>query len=232
MNRSVNRHNSITFSACIALSCLLTSCLSSHIPIERSTAPTDSFAIEKTKDDSGIIRTSSADISCREISISDWMLVADYNVFTAQKGGRNYPPDCSIFFFVIKNRSSQTISDISFTMKLKGEIIPSLKIPDIRKRFILGRPGADIEAIFTPRRITEDSLIFKDIDFDQSSLTYPLNFISSGEGVSYFVAFNTPPPDARSFIVTASYTDTIQKKIVDFEMVRTENRPDMQDTKK
>jgi hypothetical protein len=231
MNTAIRFHKSIPLYACVLLSCIFFSCLSSHTPIERSTAPADSYAIEKTKDGSGIIRTSTADISCREISPADWMLVSEYNIFISQKGGKNSPPDCSIYFFVIKNRSSLPISDISFLMKCKGEIIPSLKLADIRKRFIFGKSGVNIDALFTPRRIFDDTLILNDIDFDQSSLTYPLNFILPGEGISYFIAFYTPPPDARTFTLTVSYTDATQKKIVDFEMVRTENRPDMQNTK-
>jgi len=225
-------HHRIPLSFCALLSCLLISCLSSHTPIERSTAPADTYIIEKTKDGSGIIRTSTADISCRKISLPDWIRVSEYNVFISQKGGRNVPPDCALYFIVIKNRSTQPVSDISFSMKYKGEIIPSLKIPEIRNRFIFGKSGINVDTLFAPRRIIDDTLIFNDIDFDQSSLTYPLNFILSGEGISYFVAFYTPPPDVRTFSLTVSYTDATQKKIVDFEMVRAENRPDMQDMKK
>ncbi|HNX57564.1 MAG TPA: hypothetical protein PKK43_00590 [Spirochaetota bacterium] len=206
---------------------LFQSCVAYQLPIQRSTIIAEKPEVDIQRDGTGIIRTAHCDISARYISADDWnKVISSSHVFA--NSGKSVPhPPYDIFFITLQNSTSNTIKDLRFYIKTPLSSETSLSIGELADESAPSSfSGTDITDIFSLRRLLITDYILDDIDFDRNSIGYPFPFILPHERGSLFVAFRIPAFEYRRYILSVEYVTGEIKKVVDFEVVRKENRPE------
>lgn len=201
------------------------SCVAYQLPIQRYTNIAEKPEVDIQRDGTGIIRTAHCDISARYISTDDWKkLISSSSVFTISSKSIAHPA-YEIFFITIQNSTNNTIKDIRFYIKTPLSSESSLSIGElIDESATSSFSEANISELFSLRRLLITDYILDDVDFDKSSAGYPFPYILPHERGSLFVAFRIPPFEYRHYILSVEYSSGDVKKIVDFEVVRKENR--------
>jgi hypothetical protein len=208
------------------------SCLSPRIDIDRAVVPSERYDIEKKDDGTSIARSFSVDASLKAVTAEDWALISSSEAYQPGRGMNTEAPSCFLFYYVIKNRSKMPISDFSFEIFWNGKTIPALSPADFRKRFFGYTDGGPAPDIFRFRRLITNSLSLKDIDLEKDTIGYSFKFVLPEDSVTGLTAFYELPPEARSFQVRLLFSDGGVKKIVAFDMHRTEDRQDMPEKRK
>ena len=204
---------------------LFQSCVAYQLPIQRYTNIAEKPEVDLQRDGTGIIRTAHCDISARYISADDWKKIISSSTVFANSTKSIAHPAYEIFFITIQNSTSKTIKDLSFYVKTPLSSESSLSKSELMDESVTSSfSEANINEMFSLRRLLITDYILDDIDFDKSSAGYPFPYILPHERGSLFVAFRIPPFEYRHYTLSVEYVSGEAKKIVDFEVVRKENR--------
>lgn len=203
------------------------SCVSHQFPIQRETVIVEKPEVDLQKDGTGIIRTPHCDVSVRYIDKENWKMAASSTPFNQNRTfGSSYPP-YEIFFVTIQNSTKKTIKDIRFSIHTAGYSDNSLTVEEILPECTSSvYRNIRISTIFSLRRLLSQDYLFNDIDFEKNSVGYPFPFILPQERGSLFIAFRIPPFEHRRYTLSVEYLAGNDKKVVDFEIARKENRLD------
>lgn|GEM_PF-3583191 len=216
----------IHFSLFVMLT-VFVSCVSHQFPIQRETAIVEKPEVDLQKDGTGIIRTPHCDVSVRYIDKASWKMVASSPPFTQNRTFGSSCPPYEIFFVTIQNSTKKIIKDIRFSIQAAGYSDNSLTIEELLTEGTSPvYQNIRISNIFSLRRLFTQEFIFNDIEFEKNSVGYPFPFILPQERGSLFIAFRIPPFEHRRYTLSVEYLAGNDKKVVDFEIARKENRLD------
>lgn len=206
---------------------LFESCVAYQLPIQRHTDIAEKPEVDLQRDGTGIIRTAHCDISARHISADDWKkVISSSSVFTIS--GRSIAhPAYEIFFITVQNSTNKLIKDLRFYIKTPLSSESSLSAGELAEESATSSLSeANINELFSLRRLLITDYALDEIDFDKNTAGYPFPYILPHERGSLFVAFRIPSFEYRHYILSVEYVSGDVKKIVDFEVVRKEDRPE------
>ncbi|HEY1406875.1 MAG TPA: hypothetical protein VF857_09715 [Spirochaetota bacterium] len=203
----------------------LFSCLSPQIPILRELRVVERPEVDIQSDGTGVIRTPHCDISVRGVNDADWKSIASNDVFR-DVGFHSTPrPPFEIFFVTIHNSTKRTLREIRFYIRTPGSTDNSLSLNELHAQ--CPSPAynrAQLDEIFTMRRLLTQEFRLSEIDLDKDTIGYPFPFLMPNESGALCVAFPIPSFDHRRYTISVEYQSGSEKKVVDFEIERRETR--------
>jgi len=167
----------------------------------------------------GLIRTLYCDIYIEYVDSECWNYLKKYNMYKGNGRGNPIEP---CFHFIIVNTWNKPFTVDKIEASYKGEIISSENFSFIKdKSYLENRYSVNIASLLKKRRVFQDRNLIRDIDFENDTTEYKLDFIAPGDRVSFFSFFQRIPAGKSSKIrVAIKYFD--MKKVIDFDIGRFE----------
>ncbi|HNX23321.1 MAG TPA: hypothetical protein PKG60_04695 [Spirochaetota bacterium] len=167
----------------------------------------------------GLIRTVYCDIYIEYVDSGSWNYLKNFNMFKGSGKGNPVDP---CFHFIIVNTWNKPFIIEKVEAAYNGEIIPVEDYSFIKDKSYLGnRYSVNISSLLKKRRILSDKNLLGEIDFENETAGYRLNFIAPGDKVSFFSFFQRISSGKSSKIrVIIKYFDV--KKVIDFDIGRFE----------
>jgi hypothetical protein len=168
----------------------------------------------------GLIRTIYCDIFIEHIDNNTWKYIKKYNSF---KGKGTESPSDPCFHFIVENTWNRPIVIDKIEIINKDKTAPAEDYSFIQdKNYLKSRYSVNILSLLKSRRILSDRISVKEIDFEDDTTLYRLDFIAPGDKVSFFKFFsNIPYGELSKIRVTIKYFDL--KKVIDFDIVHFDN---------
>ena len=168
----------------------------------------------------GLIRTVNCDIYIEYIDSNTWQSIKKFNAFKGN--GREFPSD-PCFHFIIENTWNSPIVIEKVEILLEDNTAPAEDYSFIKdKNYLENRFAISISSLLKTRRMLSEHILVKDIDFEDDTALYKLNFIAPGDKISFFKFFSSVPSGKLSKIrISIKYSDL--KKIIDFNITRFDN---------
>ncbi len=167
----------------------------------------------------GLIRTVYCDIYIEYVDNESWDYLKKFNIF---KGKGNGNPKDPCFYIKIVNTWNKPFAIDKIESAYNGEITPEEDYSFIKdKNYLEGRYSVNIAAMMKKRRILTEKELLREIDFEDETTGYRLNFLAPGDRVAFFSFFKRIPSGKSSKIrVGIKYFDL--KKVIDFDIGRFE----------
>lgn len=202
----------IFFLALFSLQCTENNKTLFYRPVERAD-------VDITGGRAGLIRTVYCDIYIEYVDSESWNYLKKINMFKGK--GRGNPAD-QCFHIKIVNTWNKPFTVDKVDALYKGELIPAEDYSFIKdKSYLKNRYSVDLSSLMKKRRILSEKDLLRDIDFENDTTEYRLNFIAPGDKVSFFSFFRRIPSGKSSKIrVAIKYFEL--KKVIDFDIGRFE----------
>jgi hypothetical protein len=167
----------------------------------------------------GLIRTVYCDIYIEYVDGESWSYLKKINMFKG-KGSGNPADQC--FHIKIVNTWNKPFIIDKVESLYKGEVTPAEVYSFIKdKSYLENRYSVDLSSLMKKRRILSEKDFIRDIDFENDTTEYRLDFIAPGDKVSFFCFFRRIPSGKSSKIrVAIKYFEL--KKVIDFDIGRFE----------
>lgn len=173
--------------------------------------------VEIVKGRAGLIRTVYCDIYIEYVDADGWNYIRKNSTFRGD--GIGYPVK-PCFFIIVVNTWNRPVVVEKVESLYNGKLNAAEDFSFIRDPdYAASRYSVNLDRMMKPRRLLSDGDIFEEIDFDEDSLEYRLDFIAPGDRVSFFRFFRRVPGGKSSKIsMTIKYFD--MKKVIDFDIGR------------
>jgi hypothetical protein len=195
--------------------------------IEREIKPKEKYNIQTNEDGQASYKDNIAEITVETFNEKHWEKLTGYNCFKNRKSESSSwrSPKLLFHHMVIKNISYSPVKIANIKLQY-GQIEKSqLSSDDIKKRCKSPVYSLiDFNSLLKNRRLLDDSICLDDIDFDNNSIEYKLNFINSGDLISKIFVFEWIPVEYRTYKITIQLESPGDVKIIDFEFKRFEYR--------
>jgi len=167
----------------------------------------------------GLIRTVYCDIYIEYVDKHGWNYLKKTGFF---KGKGKGDPVNPCFHYIIVNTWNKPFVVDKIEILYNGEVFPSENFSFIKDRdYLENRYSLNISSLMKKRRILSDRNLLNEIDFENDTVEYRLNFVAPGDKVSFFNFFERIPSDRNSKIrISIKYND--MKKVIDFDIGRFE----------
>jgi len=167
----------------------------------------------------GLIRTVYCDIYIEYVDTESWNYLKTFSIFKGN--GKGNPVDPCFHFIIVNTWNKPFIVD-KVEASYMGEIIPIEDYSFIKDRnYLDDRYSVNISSLLKKRRVLSEEDLLREIDFEDETAEYRLNFIAPGDKVSFFSFFRRVPSGKSTKIrVAIKYFDL--KKVIDFDIGRFE----------
>jgi len=209
----------------IAAVLLIVSC-SKKYGIETSLQPVPRSDIEIKKEGCAVIRSDCCDIYLEEIDSEKWKILLGNTIYLDNDSGKTFRfPKLLFFHAIIKNTADIPIAIEEIVLNYADSAAKSLDLARLRPH--VKSPMYDIfnfSALLSPRRLLEEKSCLGKIKHDTETIGYEFGFIQPSDSIVRIIAFERPPIELRTMKLVFVITLAGRKKIVDFDLVRTEYR--------
>ena len=185
----------------------------------RGFGPSGSYDLQVNRGATGIIRTEFCNISLVSIDSDGWRYLAKTGIFKGS--GKGFPSN-QCFCIMIFNTWDRPLQ-VSRIEVLSGAELVRTETSSFAQGgdYLKNRYAVNIEELWKTRRMLAESVILQEIDFDNETLEYKMDYIVPGDFVVFFRTFSWIQPDIPAKLrIGIKYHE--MEKVIDFDLARFE----------
>lgn len=207
----VNKWLIILFAAVQALSC--------SPGTVRSFGPAGSYVTHAYRGSTGIIRTEFCNITLVSVDGDVWNYISKTGIY---KGNGKGVPAGQCFCIMILNTWNRPLLISRIEVMSGGEVVtPEKHIFMQGGDYLRNRYAVNLEELWKTRRVLADHVMLQEIDFDNDTLEYRMDYIVPGDSILLFRTFSWIQPDIPAkFRIGIKYHE--MEKVIDFDLARFE----------
>lgn len=185
----------------------------------RAFGPADSYGIQVYRGSTGIIRTEYCNVSLVSIDAGLWRYLSKTDTYRGNGSGL---PSSQCFCIMVVNTWDRPLQ-VSRIEVLSGSEVVSPETYSFTQGsdYLKNRYAVNLEELWKTRRMLSDSIILQEIDFDNETIEYKMDFIAPGDFIVFFRTFNWIRPDVPAKLrIGIKYHE--MEKVIDFDLARFE----------
>ncbi|HPS56713.1 MAG TPA: hypothetical protein PK514_01280 [Spirochaetota bacterium] len=185
----------------------------------RTFGPSGSYDVQVYRGSTGIIRTDFCNVSLVSIDSEGWKYLSKTDLFRGK--GRGFPSNLC-FCIMVVNTWDRPLQISRIEVLSGGDVVRPETFSFTRgSDYLQNRYAVNLEELWKTRRMLADNVLLQEIDFDNETLEYKMDYIVPGDFIFFFRTFNWVNPDIPAkFRIGIKYHE--MEKVIDFDLARFE----------
>lgn len=181
--------------------------------------PAGSYDVQVYRGSTGIIRTEFCNISLVNVDRDGWKYLSQARIFSGKGAGF---PSNQCFCIMVVNTWDRPLQVSRVEVLSGGEVVRPESYSFSRgSDYLAQRYAVNLEELWKTRRMLTDNVILREIDFDNETLEYKMDYIVPGDFVLFFRTFDWIQTDLPGrFRIGIKYHE--MEKVIDFDLARFE----------
>jgi hypothetical protein len=187
--------------------------------IVRAFGPSGSYDVQVYRGTTGIIRTEYCNISLMNIDSDGWKYLAGTETFRGR--GSGFPSNLS-FCIMLENTWDRPLRISRVEVLSGGQLMmPETFSFSQGSEYAEKRYAVNLCELWKTRRMLSDNFILQEVDFDNETIEYRMDYIVPGDSIVFFRTFKWIRTDIPAkFRIVIKYREI--EKVIDFDLSRFE----------